>query len=83
MRRKSLNKMHVSQKTKEKMRMNLQDKKLKDLRRELKELAMELGLDNLNPTEEEEFMYLRENQDKRERFDQIFDEISAIVLGNA
>lgn len=75
--------MHVSQKTKEKMRMNLQDKKLKDLRRELKELAMELGLDNLNPTEEEEFMYLKENQDKRERFDQIFDEISAIVLGNA
>lgn len=65
------------------MRMNLQDKKLKDLRRELKELAMELGLDNLNPTEEEEFMYLKENQDKRERFDQIFDEISAIVLGNA
>lgn len=63
--------------------MNLQDKKLKDLRRELKELAMELGLDNLNPTEEEEFMYLKENQDKRERFDQIFDEISAIVLGNA
>ena len=63
--------------------MNLQDKKLKDLRRELKELAMELGLDNLNPTEEEEFMYLQENQDKRERFDQIFDEISAIVLGNA
>ena len=65
------------------MRMNLQDKKLKDLRRELKELAKELGLDNLNPTEEEEFMYLKENQDKRERFDQIFDEISAIVLGNA
>ena len=63
--------------------MNLQDKKLKDLRRELKELAMELGLDNLNPTEEEEFMYLKENQDKRERFDQIFDEISAFVLGNA
>ena len=63
--------------------MNLQDKKLKDLRRELKELAMELGLDNLNPTEEEEFMYLKENQDKRERFDQIIDEISAIVLGNA
>ena len=63
--------------------MNLQDNRLKDLRKELKELAMELGLDNLNPTEEEEFMYLKENQDKRERFDQIFDEISAIVLGNA
>lgn len=39
--------------------MNLQDKKLKDLRRELKELAMELGLDNLNPTEEEEFVFKR------------------------
>lgn len=72
--------MHVSQKTKEKMRMNLQDKKLKDLKNELDELAKELHLDNLNPTEEEEHNYLKGNQDKRERFDQLFNEISTIIL---
>ena len=78
------------------MRMNLQDNRLKDLRKELKELAMELGLDEFDPVAEAKkakaldtdpeaaAAYVTEErakQAKYNRFDQIADEIERIIFG--